>query len=188
MTIAVILIAPPGSRTEEIMSLVNKSLELSGKKSKLLLSHTEMYSKYIFNFDYIIVGYPLHNWRYFNSYLNRFDDVKFISHAPLWKGKTHRGDVEIVDSNWSTWCIRNLMNSGMNLKLAKSNVADLSRSIPSMIKYYDAILIENRSITDLTTSVHIGKADSDEITTVGNSIQNLVLSDKNIAKKIIRML
>lgn len=185
MTIAVIIISTPGSQTEEIMKLVYRDISES-KKAKLISNHAEMYASTIFDYDYVIVSYPLNNWRYFNSYINRFDDVKFFSHVPLWKGTTRRGSVEIIDSNWSAWCIHNLIKSGETIKSAKNSVGDLLRCIPIMIRYYEAKLILNTNITELSTSVHLGAVDKEEIMKVGKYIDTLVHSNEYISNEIVK--
>lgn len=186
MTTAVIMISPPGARVKEIMSLVFLKLKTAGKRVCLVVVPSDIYTQDFSMYEYVVIGYPMYNWRYANLHTSRFDEVKFVSHVPVWAGNTRRGYVVIMDSNWTTWCVRNLVLDGMEYKRAKNLVGDLTKLVPFMINKYSKIHIKNKAITELKSSPRLSECDIDDVMRIGNEINKLVHSDEYVSDQIIK--
>ena len=160
------MVAPKGSGIIEVLESVSEELKKNGKDVMIIDNVMKLLTAKFDKHDYVIIKYHLNTWKDIERLTKIFDpsSLRLFTHVPIWKGITKRGSVEMIDANWSAWCIyNNVVNSNETVKGAKLTIGDTFYSIPKIIKQYKVISIANQDIVNLDDCVHVRGATLDQL-------------------------
>lgn len=179
----VAMISLGGSRIKQIMGWLVSKLTNADQNVTIISSPNELGTFIKPESGFIIVLFNVDNTDTLER-LQRFGTLRLYTNTPVWSGKTHRSQVIIADTNFSSWCVRNMLDEGYNFSAAKQLVASKAIAIPRIINAWNVVSVAQNNIANLSTSVKIGKASIMQIRTVAEMIDKMIDSDIVVATYI----